>query len=106
MMTVFFFTVVAFQGQTISLGLSDGPSAPAALGGGVDYGSNGSDGKVNLQYLDTQAVGGPAWVSWSNPFLVPGQAVATSSFLVRTSISNDDPAVYEGAENSACPHCM
>lgn len=80
------FTVQGVQGQEVKLALGDG----TANGLGVDYGSNGSDGKVNLQYYD-----GSAWVDYT-----PGSKVtitnADGTLLVRTPIAND--SVFEGAE--------
>ncbi|VUZ25498.1 Uncharacterised protein, partial [uncultured Comamonas sp.] len=73
------FTVTGSKGQKVTLELADG----TATGGGVDFGSTGSD---NLQYSQD---GGQTWHDY-----VPGTSVeitgADGKLLVRTPIVNDD----------------
>ncbi|MDY0300215.1 MAG: DUF4347 domain-containing protein [Trichlorobacter sp.] len=80
------FEVTVAKNQKVTLSLSDGSTNPAT-GGGVDYGSTGSD---NLQYsLD----GGKTWNNYT-----AGDQITSGdkNILVRTPIVNDD--ILEGNE--------
>ncbi|MBU3582221.1 DUF4347 domain-containing protein, partial [Polynucleobacter sp. AP-Capit-er-40B-B4] len=75
------FTVVASQGQTMTMALTAG----TATGAGTDYGS--ATASLNLQYsLD----GGATWVSYSASFAATLTGTGlTTGLLVRTPINND-----------------
>ncbi|WP_415036481.1 DUF4347 domain-containing protein, partial [Azonexus sp.] len=76
------FEVDVVSGTQVQLALTD----VDATGGGVDYGSSGSDGKNNLEYsID----GGASWVSYTASALT-GAAPTSGKILVRTPIVDDN----------------